>query len=137
MFYSAQILAKKGPLGTIWIAAHHDKKYLKKQQVSGTDILESCGASVFSCSVDLTRAVAAGMAATSPSAPSASIRVRQLAAEGVCRCDADRIISPEAPLALRLSGQLMLGVVRIYYKQVEYLEHDAQGALVKLRQVGL
>jgi N terminus of Rad21 / Rec8 like protein len=31
----------------------------------------------------------------------------------------------------------MLGVVRIYYKQVEYLEHDAQGALVKLRQVGL
>jgi N terminus of Rad21 / Rec8 like protein len=52
-------------------------------------------------------------------------------------CHADRIISPEAPLALRLSGQLMLGVVRIYYKQVEYLEHDAQGALVKLRQVGL
>lgn len=50
---------------------------------------------------------------------------------------ADRIISPEAPLALRLSGQLMLGVVRIYYKQVEYLEHDAQGALSKLRQVCL
>ena len=48
MFYSAQILAKKGPLGTIWIAAHHDKKYLKKQQVSGTDILESCGAPVLS-----------------------------------------------------------------------------------------
>jgi N terminus of Rad21 / Rec8 like protein len=47
MFYSAQILAKKGPLGTIWIAAHHDKKYLKKQQVSGTDILESCGAPAF------------------------------------------------------------------------------------------
>lgn len=46
MFYSAQILAKKGPLGAIWIAAHHDKKYLKKQQVSGTDILESCGASL-------------------------------------------------------------------------------------------
>lgn len=88
MFYSAQILSKKGPLGIVWLAAHHDKKYLKKQQVSGTDILESC----------------------------------------------DRIIAPEAPLALRLSGQLMLGIVRIYYKQVEYLAHDANGALSKLRQ---
>lgn len=48
---------------------------------------------------------------------------------------ADRIIAPEAPLALRLSGQLMLGIVRIYYKQVEYLAHDANGALSKLRQV--
>ena len=61
MFYSAQILAKKGPLGTIWIAAHHDKKYLKKQQVSGTDILESCGAPVVSCSVDLTCTVPSPM----------------------------------------------------------------------------
>ncbi len=67
MFYSAQILAKKGPLGTIWIAAHHDKKYLKKQQVSGTDILESCGAPCCSCSADLARVVAAGVAATRPS----------------------------------------------------------------------
>lgn len=43
MFYSAQILARKGPLGIVWIAAHHDKNYLKKQQVSGTNILDSCG----------------------------------------------------------------------------------------------
>ena len=50
---------------------------------------------------------------------------------------ADRIISPEAPLALRLSGQLMLGVVRIYYKQVVYLEGDAQGALVNLNKVDM
>ncbi len=29
----------------------------------------------------------------------------------------------------------MLGVVRIYSKQVEYLANDANGALIKLRQV--
>lgn len=31
---------------------------------------------------------------------------------------------PEAPLALRLSGHLLLGVVRIYSKQVDYLFRD-------------
>ncbi|CAI9260879.1 unnamed protein product [Lactuca saligna] len=37
MFYSQFILAKKGPLGTIWIAAHLERK-LRKNQVSDTDI---------------------------------------------------------------------------------------------------
>jgi arginase family enzyme len=32
MFYSPQILNKKGPLGIIWIAAHFDKN-LKRSQV--------------------------------------------------------------------------------------------------------
>ncbi|KAL9267489.1 Sister chromatid cohesion 1 protein 4-like protein [Drosera capensis] len=37
MFYSQFILAKKGPLGTIWIAAHLERK-LRKNQVADTDI---------------------------------------------------------------------------------------------------
>jgi cohesin complex subunit SCC1 len=37
MFYSQIILAKKGPLGSIWIAAHMDKK-LNKNQITSTDI---------------------------------------------------------------------------------------------------
>ena len=37
MFYSHDILARKGPLGTIWIAAHLDRK-LRKNQVLDTDI---------------------------------------------------------------------------------------------------
>lgn len=43
MFYSTQILAKKGPLGTIWIAAHLDRR-LKRAQVFETNITDSVGA---------------------------------------------------------------------------------------------
>lgn len=42
MFYSQFILAKKGPLGTIWIAAHLERK-LRKNQVADTDIGVSVG----------------------------------------------------------------------------------------------
>ncbi|GJX37892.1 Rad21/Rec8-like protein [Tanacetum coccineum] len=31
---------------------------------------------------------------------------------------------PQVPIALRMSGHLLLGVVRIYSKKVEYLQHD-------------
>lgn len=71
MFYSTQILAKKGPLGLVWIAAHLDGR-LKRQQINSASIDESV----------------------------------------------DTLLHPEAPLALRLSGQLLLGVVRIYQRKV-------------------
>lgn len=86
MFYSQVILAKKGPLGKIWIAAHFDKK-LTKQQIFSTDITSS---------VDL-------------------------------------ILNPSTPLALRVSGHLMLGVVRIFQKKVKYLMSDCTEAMWKLR----
>jgi hypothetical protein len=35
MFYSSQILARKGPLGIVWIAAHVDSQ-LKRNQVRGS-----------------------------------------------------------------------------------------------------
>lgn len=44
MFYSQIILAKKGPLGKIWIAAHWDKK-LNKAQIFQTNINTSVGKS--------------------------------------------------------------------------------------------
>jgi len=74
MFFSTQILARKGPLGLVWIAAHLERQ-LKRQQICQTSIPSSV----------------------------------------------DYIIHPEAPLALRLSGQLLLGVVRIYARKVAYL----------------
>ena len=43
-------------------------------------------------------------------------------------------MNPDAPLALRLSGQLMLGVVRIYSRKVNYLFQDCSEALVKIKQ---
>lgn len=87
MFYSQFILAKKGPLGTIWIAAHLERK-LRKNQVADTDI----GVSV------------------------------------------DSILSPDVPIALRLSSHLLLGVVRIYSRKVGYLFDDCSEALLKVKQ---
>ncbi|KAK4795097.1 hypothetical protein SAY86_013091 [Trapa natans] len=46
MFYSQFILAKKGPLGTIWIAAHLERK-LRKNQVADTDIGVSVDSIIF------------------------------------------------------------------------------------------
>lgn len=46
----------------------------------------------------------------------------------------DSIINPEAPLALRLSGQLLLGVVRIYQRKLTFLETDAKNAIDGLQR---
>lgn len=86
MFYSQVILAKKGPLGKIWLAAHFDKK-LTKQQIFSTDI-------------------------------TASVK---------------SILNPATPLALRVSGHLMLGIVRIYSKKVKYLMADCTEAMWKMK----
>lgn len=42
MFYSTQILAKKGPLGTVWIASHLDRR-LKRSQVFETNLTNTVG----------------------------------------------------------------------------------------------
>ena len=87
MFFSQIILAKKGPLSKIWVAAHWGDKKLARPQIFATDI-------------------------------SASV---------------DNIVHPQVPLALRLSGHLLLGVVRIYSRKVKYLMHDCHEAMVKIK----
>lgn len=86
MFYSQVILARKGPLGKIWLAAHFDKK-LTKNQIFATDISDSV----------------------------------------------DSVLNPSAPLALRVSGHLMLGIVRIYSRKVKYLMTDCTEAMWKIK----
>ena len=39
------------------------------------------------------------------------------------------------PMALRLSGQLLLGVVRIYSRKARYLLEDCNEALMKIKMV--
>lgn len=41
------------------------------------------------------------------------------------------------PMALRLSGQLLFGVVRIYSRQAKYLLDDCNEALMKLKTVSI
>jgi len=86
MFYSQYVLAKKGPLGKIWLAAHVEKK-LQKPHIMETDIPESVKS----------------------------------------------IENPQVPMALRVSGHLLLGVVRIFSRKVTYLMADCSDAMLKLK----
>jgi cohesin complex subunit SCC1 len=43
----------------------------------------------------------------------------------------------QAPMALRLSGQLLLGVVRIYSRKARYLLDDCNEALMKIKMVSI
>ncbi|XP_038989786.1 sister chromatid cohesion 1 protein 3-like isoform X2 [Phoenix dactylifera] len=86
MFYSHTFLARKSPLGTVWIAAHLERR-IKKPQIDVIDI------------------------------PSY----------------AEFIMFPEVPIALRLSGHLLLGLVRIYSWKVNYLFQDCNRMLTDIR----
>lgn len=86
MFYAHFVLAKKGPLAKIWLAAHWDKK-LTKAQVFETNIEKSV----------------------------------------------DGILKPKVKMALRTSGHLLLGVVRIYSRKAKYLLQDCNEAFVKIK----
>jgi cohesin complex subunit SCC1 len=48
---------------------------------------------------------------------------------------AKSILDPSTPLALRLSGQLLLGLVRIFQKKVRYLQEDCSEALTKMKMI--
>ena len=47
---------------------------------------------------------------------------------------AERIMYPELPIALRMSGHLLLGVVRIYSKQVDYFCQDCKVLLFGVKK---
>lgn len=86
MFYSQQILTKKGPLAKVWLAAHVHTKLTKAMALS-TNVQSAV----------------------------------------------ERIISPDAPMALRLTSQLLLGVVRIFSRKTKYLLADSSDALARLK----
>ncbi|MCO5555206.1 hypothetical protein L7F22_008750 [Adiantum nelumboides] len=46
----------------------------------------------------------------------------------------DSILYSEVPIALRISSHLLLGVVKIYAKKVDYLFHDCSEALLQIAQ---
>ncbi|XP_071688084.1 sister chromatid cohesion 1 protein 3 [Rutidosis leptorrhynchoides] len=85
MFYSHNLLAKKGPLGTVWCAAHLQNRLKKSNYIT----------------INIPSTV-------------------------------EQIMYPQVPIALRMSGHLLLGVVRIYSKKVEYLQHDYNALSIDL-----
>ena len=84
MFYSQIILAKKGPLGKIWLAAHWDKK-LNKATIFQTDVSKAVGAFI-------TRRPLSGPPALLCSAPS------------LCLPNCARGVHPGGSVRLRLCG---------------------------------
>lgn len=63
-------------------------------------------------------------------------KLNKLMVQGTDIClSAKSVLDPAAPLALRLSGQLLLGLVRIYQKKVKYLQDDCSDALSKMKMV--
>ncbi|KAG9316597.1 Rec8 like protein-domain-containing protein [Chiua virens] len=97
------ILSRRGPLAKVWLAAHMERK-LSKTQTLQTDIQQAAGKSTSSDVLnDLTPL-------------------------------ADAIMGQEVEvMALRLSGQLLLGVVRIYSRKAKYLLDDCNEALLKIK----
>ena len=134
MFYSAQILSKKGPLGTCWLASW-SQRGLKRNEVFNCSLPAAVGewARGAGTAAD-TRGLQAAAAARLP-APPAIATAAFSPSHPACRCCADSIINPEAPLALRLSGQLLLGLVRLYLRKLQFLEEDAGLALRGLARV--
>ncbi|KAI8000906.1 Sister chromatid cohesion 1 protein 1 [Camellia lanceoleosa] len=87
MFYSHQLLARKAPLGQIWMAATVHAK-INRRKLNKLNIITIC----------------------------------------------EEILNPSVPMALRLSGILMGGVVIVYERKVKLLYDDVNRFLVELNE---
>ncbi|XP_010921544.2 LOW QUALITY PROTEIN: sister chromatid cohesion 1 protein 1 [Elaeis guineensis] len=87
MFYSHQLLARKAPLGQIWMAATMQSK-INRRKLNQLDIIKIC----------------------------------------------EEILNPSVPMALRLSGILMGGVVIVYERKVKLLYDDVTRFLVEINE---
>lgn len=109
MFFSHELLSRRSPLGQIWLIAY-SRRRLNRKNISGLDIVDtwygppSSGARDRSVRPSYSRAVAV---APPPRAHGS-----------------EAVISPAAPMALRMSSILMSGIVLLYQKQQHYLLED-------------
>ncbi|TVU20149.1 hypothetical protein EJB05_36345, partial [Eragrostis curvula] len=87
MFYSHQLLARKAPLGQIWMAATLHSK-INRKRLDKLDIIKIC----------------------------------------------EEILNPSVPMALRLSGILMGGVVIVYERKVKLLYDDVSRLLIEINE---
>ncbi|XP_073290829.1 sister chromatid cohesion 1 protein 1 [Primulina huaijiensis] len=87
MFYSHQLLARKAPLGQIWMAATMHAK-INRRKLDKLNIIKIC----------------------------------------------EEILNPSVPMALRLSGILMGGVVIVYERKVRLLYDDVTRLLVEINE---
>lgn len=98
------IISKQGPLGHVWLAANYDKK-LTKQQLMNTSIVKSTE-----------------YIANHPVITNVSVS-QELPSD----------LDSTNTITLRLSGQLLFGIVRIYSRKTKYLLDDVNDILYKLK----
>ncbi|KAG9447201.1 hypothetical protein H6P81_013329 [Aristolochia fimbriata] len=60
------------------------------------------------------------------------LRKHLVAETNIC-ASVDKILLAEVPMAFRLLGYLLIGIVRIYARKVEYLYHDCNEALIRVK----
>ncbi|KAK6198492.1 Rec8 like protein-domain-containing protein [Scheffersomyces amazonensis] len=104
------LISKQGPLGYVWLAANYDKK-LTKHQLLNANIQDSTEFLVNS----------------SISYQGNNIPTNQLSETPTT------IPTTTTTITLRLSGQLLLGIVRIYSRKTKYLLDDVNDILLKLK----
>lgn len=104
---SVQLLSKQGPLAHVWLAANYEKK-LSKQQLLNTNIIAS-----------------SKYISTQP-------RLSQSQSQNQEQ-DQSQQSGKAGTITLRLSGQLLLGIVRIYSRKTKYLLDDVNDTLFKLK----
>jgi cohesin complex subunit SCC1 len=100
MFYTQFVLAKKGPLAKIWLAAHWEKK-LSKAQVYETNVQDAVDEVL---------------------KPKVYLYVSNMLH-----------ILLQVKMALRTTGHLLLGIVRIYSRKAKYLLADCNEAFLKIK----
>lgn len=108
---SDQLRTNQGPLARVWLASHWERK-ISKSQFLQTNLEKTIGtkkAFFFCCGCILLLTY--------------------------IYIDAIKSNQQSEPIALRLSGQLLLGVVRIYSRKTRYLLEDCNEALVKIKLV--
>ncbi|KAI5961948.1 MCD1 [Candida theae] len=106
---NTSLITNDGPLGDIWLAANYDKK-LTKHQLLNTNIVES---------------------AKYISNHTQQQQQQQGTQNGLSNTSSNEMDA----ITLRLSGQLLLGVTKIYSRKTKYLLDDLNDVLYKLRTV--
>lgn len=103
-----ELLANQGPLAHVWLASNYDKR-LSKAQLLKTNLVSS-----------------SELISNRPIRPGANLgQTHQQSSSSTA--------NDQSPITLRLSGQLLLGVVKIYSRKTKYLLDDIQEVLNKLK----
>jgi cohesin complex subunit SCC1 len=121
-----QLLYGDGPLASAWLAASLEKK-LSKQQYLKTSIVQSTRAIEYSSEFNNNNntTLVSGESDSQLQFPTQS----EIKSEN----NINNVKEGQEPITLRISGQLLYGVIKIYSRKTRYLYDDVSLALIQLK----